>query len=208
MAVGDIFRTAIIGALNAQSVVNVQHWRQSTANSSGLSEVESLARGVDRSIVEQMALYQSNDVIYGAIESRTFNAPGVPISGYDLAISRAGGIESPACPPTVAVVVRKRTAYLGRKYRGRNYIAGIPVESVEVGQVNAGALSDWVDTAGLFSQSITWTTGGSPTFQPVIAALDGSVIVAPVGVRWNVIISSALDRVLRSQRRREIGVGA
>lgn len=208
MAVGDIFRLAHVGGYLGQSLVNVHHYRQTTANSSGMGEPESLARAFNLSIVPALALLLTDHVSWGAIEARTFNAPGVPITGYDLTLSSTGAIDNVGCPPTVAIVVRKKTGFLGRKYRGRSFFAGMPIADIDSGKIAPGKIADWQDFADTLATPITWSLGGSPTFTPVIAALDGSVIVAPVGVRWNTVTSCLVDDILRSQRRREIGVGS
>ncbi len=49
--VGDHFRLAISGTLAAQQIVNVFHYRQSTGNTSTLSDVESLARAFDAKFI-------------------------------------------------------------------------------------------------------------------------------------------------------------
>lgn len=208
MAAGDVFRIAVTGGLNAQSIVNVFHYKQTTPNTSGLSNVESLARAFATNFQDPYINAASLDASWGVIESRTFNPPAVPLEGFDLGVTWVGGGEDPACPPTVAVVIRKKTSFLGRKYRGRNYFAGIQTTNVFEGRVTVAGIAPWEALRDAMAATIVHTVAGSPSFAPCIAALDASVVVAPVGVRNTVITSCFLDTVLRSQRRREIGVGA
>jgi len=209
MAVGDIFRIALVGGLNSQEVVNVFHYRQTTANSSVNSDVKSAALAFRDVMLPLVADAMSRDVQYGVIESRSFIPPGGPMVGWDEAVSEPGHVDEDAAPPTVAVVIRKKTAFLGRKYRGRNYFAGVPVVDIVSGKIGVGHESLWQNLRDGMAGTIAASgVAGTPTFAPVIAALDSSVIVTPVGVRWQAITQCVLDLVLRSQRRREIGVGS
>ncbi len=206
--IGDIFKLALVGGLYGQTVVNTFHYRQTTANTSGLPDVESLAKGFNYVNMADVQAALSTSVQYGTIEARTFNPPTVPMQGYDYAITAAGIASGVSCPPSVAVVIRKRTGFLGRKHRGRCFWAGVSVNDVVGGQVTSSAKTDhWDDLVTAMAATITHSVAGSPAFQPVIAALDGGIIVAPVGVRWAAITSCDMDIRLRSQRRREIGVG-
>jgi hypothetical protein len=210
MAVGDPFKVALVGGLYGQSIVNVFHYQQSTANTSTLSDVESLARAFNDQVVPDVQGAVSEDMQYGTVEARSFVPPGGVLLGFDLSIVGNGAGAQPGLPPASAVVIRKRTARLGRKYRGRNYFAGVPADDVAAGALvtGGGTPTRWGAVATAMLANIVWTAAGSPTFIPVIAALDPSVIVAPVGVRVQPITSTFLDTVLRQQRRREIGVGA
>lgn len=208
MAVGDCFRVACLGDLNDQLIVNVFHYRQATANTSTLSNLESLARAVNAGPLAAIAVASAENMSWFKIESRTFTVPTTPLSGFDLDISVNGGQEDVPAPPTVAWVVRKKTALLGRKYRGRNYFAGIGLTSIEEGKIAAASLTNFTAAKDAIAASITWTAAGSPSFVPCIAALFRPAPGDPVELRQNDVISTFLDRTLRSQRRREIGVGA
>lgn len=208
MAVNDVFKVAAVGSLNDQTIVNVFHYRQSTVNSSTLSNLESLARAFNAGPLAAMALASSEEISWSLIEARTFTPPSIPLAGYDLAVSVVGTNEDIAAPPTVCWVVRKRTALLGRKYRGRNYFAGMGMSDVDAGTIAAAGITKYQTARNAIGASITWTASGSPTFIPCIAALDPSVTGPVAGVRATDITSVFLDTVLRSQRRREIGRGS
>lgn len=208
MAIGDIFRVALVGGLNAQQIVNTFYYQQSTANTTGSPDNQEMAEAFNSSVMGPISNAASQDAQWGVIESRLFIPPGGPITGYDKAITVLGQVAEDAAPPTVAVVCRKLTAFLGRKYRGRNFFAGIPITHITSGKINSGAMSLWQDVVDAITSAITHGVSGSPNFIPQIAALDSSVIVAPVGVRHTQVTGGFLDLTLRSQRRREIGVGA
>ena len=212
--VGDHFRLAVVGALAAQQIVNVFHYRQSTGNTSTLSDVESLARAWDAKFLSGSARLinvQAQAMAWKTIESRTFPLPGDPLLGYDLATTLTGVVEEVALPPTVAAVIRRKTARLGRAYRGRIFIAGLGIGTTASGLINdAGTITDLGDLATALFASLTWTAGGSPTFIPEIATIlkSGPGPVFTYTYRANDIVSATVDLVLRSQRRREVGRGS
>lgn len=210
MAVNDVFKVALVGGLFEQEIVNVFHYQQTTANTSGISETESLARAFFNSMITPLRACLSYEMQWGTIEARSVVVPPIPPVGYDYAITQQGEGEDVSMPPTVAAIIKKKTAFLGRKYRGRNYFAGIPRDSVENGQIISGVLSVWETLRDAMAATITWTAGGSPGFRPVIAAYTYSSGDDPVidGIRVTPITSGEVDTVLRSQRRRELGVGA
>lgn len=212
MAVGDVFRVALVGGLFQQEIVGVYHYQQTTNNTSGLTEVESLARAFGAQVWPDIKAMQTTDMQYGFVEARTFVLPGGMLLGYDLLLSGVGDQDAPCLPPSVAVVLRKKTARLGRKYRGRNYITAIPVAWVEAGAVKtSGSGPTFIAAAAVaLLASIVWTTSGSPTFVPGIGAYDRDPAPphAPTAVRFQPLNATSYDVILRQQRRREIGVGA
>lgn len=213
MAVGDHFRVALLGELAGQLVVAVLHYRQSTGNTSTLTDVESLANASAVKFVGvagKLVACQSQDVTQKLIEARTFPLPGGILLGFDKAISQPGLVAEAALPPSTAAVIRKKTARLGRAYRGRMFVPGLGISTVVDGVIDdAGTITDLGDLGIAISAALTWTAGGSPTFIPEICTIvgDGS-IGDPFAYRANDITSTVVDLVLRSQRRREVGRGA
>lgn len=209
MAVGDHFRLALLGGLAGQSIVSVWHYRQSTANTSAVNDVTSLANAFDDALLSTNALLDplSHDVGYGIIESRSFPLPGTPPVGFDKKVAYLGSIATPALPPSVAAVIRRRTQYLGRAYRGRIFLAGLAAASVAGGIITAGGvLTDLVTLATAMQTPIFAAAAGSPTFVPELCKVVGP---GPIySYKANDITSTFVDPTLRSQRRREVGVGA
>lgn len=116
-----------------------------------------------------------------------------------------GSLPPPTLPPQVATVVRRRTLVPKRWGRGRIYLPAIPQASVNNGVIDGAVygvnLQDLVDA---MNQPIV---GGSPamTFRPCLIRsgifdIDGN----PTSTD---ITSSDYDTTVRTQRRRELGVG-
>lgn len=211
MAVGDHFRLALVGGLNSQEIVQVHHYRQSTANTSADSDVKSLAKAFKEYFIDSSVLLdcQAQAVGYGTIESRSFPLPPTPVVGYDQALVTTGTVEETALPPAVACVIRKRTQYLGRKYRGRTFLAGLGVGAVSGGVVSdATTITNLGTLADTIAAAIVSATAGSPTFVPEICTILRDPDTLVYSYRANDIITAVLDKTLRSQRRREIGRGS
>lgn len=213
MPVGDHFRVAIDGGLAGQQIVTTFQYRQSTANTSTLSDVESLARAIGNVMLtgtSKLIDCQSQDVDYGTIESRSFPLPGVPMVGYDLGVVKTGQEAIASLPPSCAAVIKRRTGFLGRKYRGRIFLPGVPVDYVTDGEItDAGYIATLAALAAAIIAPIAWTAGGSPTFVPELCVVVGDGSVGdPYAYRATDIISAVLDKKIRSQRRREVGRGS
>ena len=212
MAVGDHFRAAVVGNLASQEIVSVFHFRQSSANASGVSDVQSLAEAISDKyfITGDWQDPLSEDIEWTRIEARTFPLPGTPPVGHDKAILMQGSIALPALPPASAVVIRRRTAFLGRAYRGRIFLAGLAKDNAVAGQVSGAPVIAALNTlATTFATQVIAAAAGSPAFVPEICAIIPNPAVPGTFVyRATDITSCVLDKVIRSQRRREIGVGA
>jgi len=209
MAIGDHFRLAFSGGLAGQEIVNVWHYRQSTANTSGNSDVKSLALAFNVGIVPALRACVTVDFTYVMIESRSFPLPPVPMVGHDEALADSGDVAGASLPPSVAVVIRRRTAFLGRKYRGRLFLAGVDVAAVVDGQVtDAGTLANLAILGSKLSGPIVDAAVGSPTFTPEICTILFDEGTGIYSYRATDVNGFTVDKVVRSQRRREIGRGS
>lgn len=134
------------------------------------------------------------------VECRDPRTNPVWASGFALD-STPGAGPNEACPPSVAAVITRRTALAGRTYRGRIYMPAVPVAWQLEGRTSAGGppayqtfadqLATVVDVPGL---------GPAAELVPVVWSRK---------LQASTRITSAIPRdILRSQRRREIGVGS
>lgn len=133
------------------------------------------------------------------IEVRDPRANPIWASGV-AEVTLTGVLAAPACPPSVAAVITRKSALAGRRNRGRIYVPAVPQAWHEDGEISdAGllilqALADDVATAidvpGL---------GVVGTLSPRVWSRTNQTSVA--------VVSCTAKRILRSQRRREIGVG-
>lgn len=118
-----------------------------------------------------------------------------------------GEMSGSGTPPTVAWVVRKKTAFAGRAYRGRAFVVGLANGMHTGGAINNGGtiLINASQLPAILASTRVLSLGasGTATIEPLICQQNGAgvpIVRAPV-------ISFEWDPILRSQRRRENGVG-
>jgi len=211
MALNSVFKVAIVGTYFGQEIVLTSHYRQTLANTSVESDTDSLAVAVQEDVLPSLIQCCVFDMIFNRIEVRSLVPPGGVLLGTDLALTEdnVGTQDATGMPPSVAIVLRRRTAQLGRKYRGRQYLPATPLDWLQDGGVDPTAAAAQPLTYANTLKAVVQHTGvsGSPTFAPVIAALDGTAITPTPGVRNTLITSVEVDLVYRNQRRRQAGVG-
>lgn len=211
MALNSVFKVAMVGSYFSSDVVLTSHYRQTLANTSVESDTDSLAAAVAEDVLPLLIPILVPAVTISRIEVRSLVPPGGTLVGTDLPLSEdnVGIQDDDGLPPSVAIVIRRRTAQLGRKFRGRQYIPGTAVGWMLDGELNpaniSGPLTDYANALKAVVQHTGIT--GSPTFAPVIAALDAAAISPTPGVRNTLITTVEIDPIYRSQRRRQAGVG-
>jgi len=211
MPVNAAYRCALIAGLDGQTMVNVFGYQQTSGNTTGDSDMTQLGKAFEGVVLTSLVTCWADQVSYGTLEIRRVAPAGGPISGIDyVPTPGTGTIEEPAVPPSVAVVIRRRTEFLGRKYRGRIYHFGLPLSFCANGQVNllSPGMTEMTALATILEGTIVSGDAGAPTFRPVLLAKDASIVVGDnPGWRVTPLVTTQVDRILRSQRRREVGVG-
>lgn len=209
MAVGDHFRLALVGTYAAQQIVNVFHYRQTTVNVSGNTDVNELASAFSGGTLTDLLAATVNAYTANTIESRTFPLPGIALMGVDVPVGLTGDLATPGMPPSVAVVLKRLTAFLGRKYRGRIFLVGCPRTAVTGGTItDAGQLTLYSNFSARLNSAITSGNAGAPTFQPELNVVVPLVPGPGFGYRATDVTNAVVTTILRSQRRREVGVGS
>lgn len=112
---------------------------------------------------------------------------------------------APALPNEVAVVVRKRTRFSGRKERGRWFYSGISRSFVGVNTLLPETAAYDV-VAGKMAAPIEFVQGVTTyTMRPELVVYDQKTNLI---TRATPITTCSVDRILRSQRRRQFGRGS
>lgn len=206
MAVGDLVEIVASGQLNGSGIQNTFHYRVLT-EAVGMSTVLSLVMGVHTNLLPKFMAVQSNEMVWEQVVGNKIWPLPRTIQEY-VVFSEPGLIVSPAIPAASAVVVTKQTALAGVRYRGRNYIAGTPVDDMTNGMYTQFAS---VAMHTLFDALSTNLAGGvvggatAATAKPVIYHRPAA---------WNAGVASSTDivacystTIYRQQRRRETYVG-
>lgn len=114
-----------------------------------------------------------------------------------------GSVPTAAAPNGTAFVVKFGTANIGRSYRGRNYVAGLPASSIAD---SIYSINETNDVLGAYS-SLTALLGGLNAEHVVVSFFTGGA-ARPAGVATPVTSYTATTRGTRSQRRRNPGIGS
>ena len=95
--------------------------------------------------------------------------------------------------------MRRAAILAGRRYQGRIYVAGIPVQSEQDSRLSDASAFSWDTAAPLLKEPLMGGTQTSP-FIPIV-----SINTLTPGL--DDVDTVAVDHTLRVQRRREVGVG-
>lgn len=194
-------KTAIEGSLGGQVIINTLYWLFTGAPSE--TNVADLADRVLEWCVDEMLSVLSQDFqLVGVTATDQTTDHGYQANASPLT-TEVGVSTSPASPANVAGVVTFRTSQVGRSYRGRNYIAGIP--------------DDVTDSPVIFDP--TWVSNVVASYallSGVETDIDCTHVVcsrytanAPrVTAVLTPITSYTMDSNIDSQRRRLAGRGA
>lgn len=120
-----------------------------------------------------------------------------PVATYPVFTNPSGASAIGAAPNNVAYCVTHRTAKRGRAYRGRTYIAGLPLDKVANSLLDTGNRDTIVSA---FNDLRADAASNSLTFVIASRYLDGAP--RTTGVATPVEISVGRDLALDSQRRR------
>lgn len=201
MAIGDVMEVSIKydDLTNASVYVNVLHLRCSAFT--GFDEDESqIATDVALFVRTTLMLRLNANIVLNSVVAQIINplprSAGATASG----LSTAGSIAGDMLPPQCALIIRKRTAYAGRKFRGRIYQCGLS-ESDQAAGTWAGGNADNVRVAWISELTTPKVTTGGNEWNYVVCNRRGD---AP----QYQITSATRDPRVRTQRRRVRGVGS
>jgi len=230
MAEGDVYKLDLFQTYAGQRIMNSYHLARKTAGDPTQAECAALAADWKLHLqnhqvntlqhtawsVSQVA---GDPVVYSTTECKRDG--GLRFEGLHVAPT-AGGNSGEAMPPQSAIVVTLSTGFAGRSRRGRTYISGF-VEAFQ----NEGQLTDAIVTA----QQTNWdaqiaqysAAGTDPLWYLVVFSTTiafgcrpGAVhphtpehfaTPNPLGASFPVI-STKVRKIVYTQRRRTIGVGA
>lgn len=115
-------------------------------------------------------------------------------------VEGAGTLAGSPLPPSVAVVVSRKSTFPGRRGRGRIYIPAVPESYHENGKLSDAGFAIYKAWSDVFHEATTDTIlGVDVTKTPAVWSRLNQTAYP---------VQAAITRkILRSQRRREIGVG-
>lgn len=205
MALGDIYRVAVEGLQENQQIVNV-FWYLTSVVGAPPDSVQDVADAWQADA--QLAFLNIHTTGYALQTlkvrkmSPTIPPPGLPwaiLDAHDRPVGVAGSVPGTNLPLSVALVMKLQTDTFTRRGRGRIFFGGVPTSYGNLSAVATpypAALTTYRD----FLDNIIQTTGLTSTYDPVVISRLDQVARS--------ITLAIINPYLRSQRRREIGVGS
>jgi len=193
MAVGDIYRLNVEAIMHGQTVINVLHYRVTVdAANNGAN----LVAAFQSSVRASWRAAHSNE--YAITNYRVQKiAPTPVLISLDVGEGTGQGLVAEnACPVYCCAVLTKRTARAGTGYRGRVFLAGVPVTFEDDSTINAAGQAVYTTLANALQATLT--SGGS-SFVPVL--FHRANLTTTDTTKFEIRI------IMRSQRRREVGRG-
>jgi len=205
MAVNDLLELTFLSTLHNQEVRNVRHYRVSliSGGSPTAEQQESALISISSQITTAMKNCASNEwALYGQKCQRVWPVPRT-VGTYSSGNAGAGAVSENSLPSEVTAVVKLKTAFAGRKYRGRMYMAGVPV-TFETDSLITGAGQTLYNTLSSVLDGVLGIAVGGISYEFTPIILHRS---APG--TWTDILNTTglVDPILRSQRRRQPGKG-
>lgn len=212
----NIVRLAVEGRLAGQQMINVHHFLATVDNVAQTITTDIMAallEAWDASCRPALMAAVSNDYTLVKLSARSVIAP---VIGQDAVFTTpyVGGRPFDTEATQVACVVSWRTGFIGRRHRGRTYIAGVPNEDMNNGLIGAPGLARVGNYAGSL-RFIDYTGSPGYRFSQIILS-DPSMLLpdttvpsgAQVAPTWDFVTSYIVRDVPGVIRKRRIGVGS
>jgi hypothetical protein len=196
MAVGDIYRVTLSGAIGANLFQIVNHYAVSNGLGTPAEEAEALAKAYAADVVPVYVPMISNQYATSLVSVRGVTTP---TAGYDEAVVDAGETVGEVLPYQDAVLVNWRTAKFGRSFRGKTYIGPIGEAAVS----NGSPIGGFSDLVAAWFLELNFVDG----LDPVSIEYKLGVYSQLLG-EINPVTTYQISTYVATQRRRKPGVGA
>jgi len=194
----SIMEIRLTSNFTGQTVINTFHYASSVTYDDGADILQQACDAFEDAIWTPMS-----PLICTAVTNVTAFAQWVaPIryrSDFKIMTPAAGTAADDPTPTGVSVVLRRFAEKAGRKYQGRIYVYGSPIGNVVNSTLTDAAYN-------------SFRTNVLPPFIATLTLADTSELTPVLydGVAYNedqIVLGGQVDRIIRYQRRREIGVG-
>lgn len=205
MAVGDILEAVLTfqNVMNLDRYVNVLHWIVNT-DEVGASNEESVASVLNAAVNATIKAQLSTNLNFEqTLVQRVFPLPRTTGFYFGNGGANVGSNATQMLPPSCALINRKRTAFAGRKFRGRVFTVGLCEDDQNNGVWSSARVNNistaWETILTTLMVGVLGTGEYSPVIWPKNGTASGDATV---------ITTIQLDTIVRSQRRREPGRGS
>lgn len=138
----------------------------------------------------------SNDLIPRVIEVTDVSQQPAEQFQETSFTQTTGGAATDALPSNVAVVISNRTAFIGRSYRGRTYLPGIPANAQTDNVLNGTAKTNIENMWGALLNAF-----GNAGMPVVIASYQNNLSSRETAVA-TLVTNAFVDTQVKTQRRR------
>lgn len=207
MAIQDVMRVAVRGVVHGQQTINTFYYEQSAgAGVEGEAQATNLANGILAATwwgayIDLHSNEWSATKFDIAKVART--PPAVQLSPtYEVDIvDNDGDYVGESLPTSIALVVKRKTDFGGRRGRGRIFLTGVPLDWEDDSRIDTTDVNFDAAMTALLANLNATVTNATIEWQPRhYMPSHPTVLAGPIRV-W------AYDPILRNQRRRQVGVG-
>jgi hypothetical protein len=202
MAVNDVHRLTVVGAIAGEPVLNTFHFREDVVGVGSLANA--LVNGFFTNVnipwnAWASSAWSANSIIYQGVR------PVTPTQVFAAAL--AGTIVQPTIPTQCAIILTRKTIVPGKRGRGRIFLGGAPQtgvvnDSMTVAQHNL--------TVTLAAAIFAAVVQGGWTFTPALWSRKYQSVEAIVSIPVNDIVKTRRSRAFgtRFHRRKRHTVGS
>ncbi len=206
VSVGDVFELTIAGTMHGVQTRNVLHYMVSSYSGSpsptyASFETAFLQSAMPTQIGTNMKAFCSAEWSLIWMKFQKFSPIPRSAGTISTAHNGPGGVSGSALPSSVTAVIRKRTEFAGKRYRGRMFVPGVPISYELDSTLNPAGVG------ALEALASDLTEGGAATVGAYTAAMLNVLVHKGVAIAPTPVISTNVDTVLRNQRRRQPGKG-
>ena len=192
-AVNDILLTTIQGTLFAQRTITTFHWKVATIQPE--VNLQNLLLGFNTLLLAEWQAMLSEDWL-GDITTIRRLSPSPTRTFTESIAGTNGTVADDSLPPSTAGVISRFGNGASKSNRGRIYVPAVPEAWHLAGQLTAAGVAAYDAFRPVLD--LTADLGGIATLEPVLFKKPNLTLL---------IEGSTTRRILRVQRRREVGVG-
>jgi hypothetical protein len=193
-----VVEVQILGTLHGQRTRNTFHYLYTGSTPlDGPATLDALLTEFEQEVGNVILALQSNEQMCDGYQIQLIH-PTRYRSRF-LASATPGSVQSSSLPSTSTVVLGRQGIVAGRRYQGRIYVPGVPLNHEDNSKIAVGQINAWTLAAEKLKKVLKGATVND-VFVPVVSKKQ-------VVTGLDSVELTSMDPVLRVQRRRELGVG-
>lgn len=203
IAANDIVEIRITGLLFNQRTITTFHYTSTTGGAGSPDDMEDLLDQFLPAVYDTFIDCVTEDWTSGRVQGQVIS-PVRKIALTTLPGATQGTVATPTLPGNNAAVLYRRTNLAGRDQQGRIFMPAVPQAWVTAGAINGTGTTAYGPMAGNLYAPLDV---GGRIYLPVIVGYVDVPPTPPFYTTRGVVTNAGVNPVVRSQRRREIGVG-